>query len=108
MINKSGLEIESLTSDEDSTGMVMEEEEDLTGARTLQIGQIAIPLTITGTDEQIEVFLENLERSIREYTVNSAEIKWNGDNRLEIALRLTAYYVENAGVIETNLEVEPE
>lgn len=101
IIGDTGLNIESLTSNEYETGKTVKLK------NGTKVGTIAIPLVISGTDEQIEKFLEELEHSIREFAVNSATIEWSTQG-LGMRLNLTAYYAEDAGVVETTKKVVPE
>ena len=101
IIGDTGLNIESLTSNEYETGKIVELK------NGTKVGTIAIPLIISGSDEQIEKFLEELEHSIREFAVNSATIEWSTQG-LGMRLNLTAYYAEDAGVVETTEKVIPE
>ncbi len=101
IIGDTGLSVESLTSNDYETGEVIKLK------NGTKVGTIAIPLVISGTDEQIEKFLEELERSIREFAVNSATIEWSTQG-LGMRLNLTAYYAEDAGLVETIEEIVPE
>ncbi len=61
--------------------------------------------TNTGTTMNI---LNNIERSIREFDINTASIEWGGDDTLILRAEATAYYTDESTITETNKTITPE
>ena len=50
-------------------------------------------------------FLDNIERSIREFNIERATIKWSGENTLSLQAQATSYYVDKSSITETTKTV---
>ncbi len=59
----------------------------------------------TGTTMNV---LSNIERSIREFDINSATIEWGGNDLLILNAQTTAYYVDEATITESNKTMKAE
>lgn len=54
---------------------------------------------------EVQAFLTDLERSIREFNINTAVFEWSNDQQLSIQTRDTAYYANPATINETSATV---
>jgi hypothetical protein len=52
--------------------------------------------------------LSNIERSIREFNIQSASIEWSGDNLLQFRAQAQAYYMESSSITESTKTVSAE
>ena len=70
-------------------------------------GLSTIPISLSvqsGTDKTMTV-LNNIERSIRTFDIQSATISWSGNEYLTLDAQGVAYYTEDAGLNETTKTV---
>ena len=70
-------------------------------------GLSTIPISLsvqadTGTTMRV---LNNIEKSIRTFELQTATISWSGDKFLTLESQGTAYYTEDSGVVEANQTV---
>lgn len=70
-------------------------------------GLQVIPLSlIVETDSKTTLnVLDNIEKSIRTFEVNSATISWSGEDRLELRASANSYYTDNVSVQENTKTV---
>ena len=63
---------------------------------------IAVRLAMNSDVATTIKFLDNVERSIREFNISSATIKWEGANTLNIQGQATAYYMTPSTIVESS------
>ena len=63
------------------------------------VGVIPVSLSVEANTATTHKVLENIEKSIRSFDINSASISWSDDN-LELSAQASAYYTEEVGAKE--------
>ncbi len=63
------------------------------------LNAIELNLSVEADDEKTMTVLGNIEKSIREFNINSATIEWSG-SKLLLEAKAVAYYVDKQGLIE--------
>lgn len=69
------------------------------------VGIIPAILRIETDGDKTRRILENVERSIRMFDINTASVEWSGKDRLEFSAQATAYYAEEEVLMETTKNV---
>lgn len=64
------------------------------------LGAISVNLSVHTTNTTTVRVLRNIEKSIREFSINSATIEWSGNDQLSVVANGVAYYTEEAGLNE--------
>ena len=76
-----------------------------TGSITTSFGTklnaIGVKLAIEADATTAIRVLSNIERSIREFNIVSAQIEWDGDDKLNIQARANAYYADKSSITES-------
>ncbi len=72
---------------------------DITTTDIEGVGAIEINLMVEANGDITQKVLANIEKSIRDFEINSATITWNG-SQLNLSARATAYYTERQGLVE--------
>lgn len=65
------------------------------------LGTMSVRLAVESNTETTIKFLDNVERSIREFNINRATIKWGSDNTLILQAQATAYYMKPSTISQT-------
>ena len=91
LFNISGWEPESISPSAN------EVEEDLPDG----LNGIAVNVSVEANSGTTMTVLHNIERSIREFNIESATIEWSGSDNLLLQARATAYYNDKAIITET-------
>ena len=63
---------------------------------------MSVRLSIQGGSDVTMTVLNNIERSIREFNIERASIEWSSDNALDLNAQATAYYMDEASIIESS------
>ncbi len=63
------------------------------------LGAIEVNLTVEANGDTTQKVLSNIEKSIRDFEINSATITWSGA-QLDLSARATAYFTEQQGLVE--------
>ncbi len=61
---------------------------------------MSVRLSVEADTSTTMSVLNNIERSIREFDINSATIEWGGNNRLTLQAQATAYYMDESSITE--------
>lgn len=69
------------------------------------LSTIPISLSVQADSETTMRVLDNIEKSIRTFELQTATISWSGDKFLALDSQGTAYYTEDSGVAESNYTV---
>ena len=69
------------------------------------VNPLEVILSLEADAAVITTFLQNTELSIREFDANQASFEWQDDNKLNLSLQATAYYVDEANIVETDKKV---
>ena len=64
------------------------------------LGAIELTLSVEANGEITLNALNNIEKSVRDFEINSATIEWIGDQQLNLDARATAFYTEVQGLNE--------
>ena len=64
------------------------------------MGAIELTLSVEANGEITLNALNNIEKSVRDFEINSATIEWIGDQQLNLDARATAFYTEVQGLNE--------
>jgi hypothetical protein len=91
LFNISGWEPESISPSANDV------EEDLPDG----LNGIAVNVSVEANSGTTMTVLHNIERSIREFNIESATIEWSGSDNLLLQARATAYYNDKAIITET-------
>jgi len=67
---------------------------------------LSVSLTIEAGSETVMNVLNNIERSIREFNIESATIEWSKGNTLNLSARASAYYMDASTLEETTRTIE--
>lgn len=70
------------------------------------INSISVSLSIEANTGITKGVLNNIERSIREFDIQTATIEWGGDDTLVLQARANAYYTEESAITETEQEIK--
>ena len=73
-----------------------------TTSNTPGVNAMSVRLSIQGGSDITTTVLNNIERSIREFNIERASIEWSGDNALDLNAQATAYYMDEASIIESS------
>lgn len=71
------------------------------------LNPIDVNLSIEADSGTTMNVLSNIERSIREFNINSATIEWGSRNTLSLKAQATAYYVDESSVTESTKTITP-
>lgn len=66
------------------------------------VNAMSVRLSIQGGSDVTMTVLNNIERSIREFNIERASIEWSSDNALDLNAQATAYYMDEASIIESS------
>lgn len=69
------------------------------------LSTIPVSLSVEADTSMTMTVLNNIERSIRTFDLQTATISWSNDNKLALQSQGVAYYTENADVVENNKTV---
>lgn len=69
---------------------------------------ISINLAIEADSGTTMNVLHNIERSIREFNVDSATIEWGGDSSLQLHAKANAYYMDESKITEVTKTISTE
>ena len=69
------------------------------------VNPIDVSLSVDADTATVMKFLRNTELSIREFNINSANIEWKGTSTLDFRAQASAYYVDEAELIESEKTV---
>lgn len=64
------------------------------------VNNMSVQLSIQGGMDVTTKVLTNIERSIREFNIERANIEWSGDNTIDFNARATAYYMDESTITE--------
>lgn len=70
------------------------------------LSEIPVNLRIEAGNAKTLTVISNIEKSIREFSVDSAKIEWAGGNQLNVNAKATAYYTGEVTVNETKKTVK--
>ena len=71
------------------------------------VNPISLNLAVEANSATTMTVLNNIERSIREFDIQSATINWSGEDSLSLRAQALAYYVDPSSIIETNKTITP-
>lgn len=66
---------------------------------------IPVSLSVESTTKKTMNVLNNIERSIRTFDITSASVEWSGNDMLSLNARAQAYYLDVAGIKESEKTV---
>ena len=69
------------------------------------LSTIPVSLSVEANSDKTMNVLNNIERSIRTFDLQTATVSWSGENFLTLQSQGVAYYTEDADVAETNKTV---
>lgn len=69
------------------------------------LSTIPVSLSVQADTATTMRVLDNIEKSIRTFELQTANISWSGDRFLALESQGTAYYTEDSGVVESNQTV---
>lgn len=69
------------------------------------LNAISVSLSIEASTPTTMRILTNIERSIREFNVNRANIEFGGNNNLELHARATAYYMDPSTIKDSSITI---
>ncbi len=69
------------------------------------LNRIPVSLSLKTSSRTILNVLDKVERSIREFAINKASIKWSSENMLELEANAMAYYIDPIKIEEMSKEV---
>lgn len=69
------------------------------------ISNIPVSLSVEANSDTTMRVLNNIERSIRTFDLQTATISWSSNNFLTLRSQGTAYYTENSDIVESNTTV---
>lgn len=72
------------------------------------LNTISVNLSVEADASITMKVLDNIERSIREFNIERATIKWGGNNSLDLQAQATAYYMNESQVTETTKTIRAE
>ncbi len=64
------------------------------------VNAMSVQLSIQGGTDITSKILSNIERSIREFNIERANIEWSGENTLDLNAQATAYYMDESTITE--------
>ena len=67
---------------------------------------LSVNLAVEANSGTTMTVLNNLERSIRDFDIQTATIEWGGDDSLILHARANAYYTEESAITETTQEIK--
>ena len=70
------------------------------------LGPIAVNLSVGANTEDTIKMIDNIEKSIREFDIQTATIEWGGDNALNLRAQAMAYYVDESSLVETSKTIK--
>lgn len=73
-----------------------------------KINTISVRLSVESTSANTIKFLDNIERSIRDFDIENATIEWGSDDRLILNARATAYFTSPSTLVESKQVVKGE
>ncbi|MBQ3297112.1 hypothetical protein IJH01_03270 [Candidatus Saccharibacteria bacterium] len=71
------------------------------------LNEISVSSVIEANSSTTLNVLNNIERSIREFDINSAIIEWGGSDTLNLQFHATAYYVNESTITESTTTITP-
>lgn len=71
-----------------------------------KLNAIGVKLAIEADANTTIRVLNNIERSIREFNIISAQVEWDGDNKLNIQARANAYYADKSSISESTKTIK--
>ena len=79
------------------------------GASSLagNLNEISVSSVIEANSSTTLTVLNNIERSIREFNINSAIIEWGGSDTLNLQFHATAYYTNESTITESTSTITP-
>ena len=69
------------------------------------LSTIPVSLSVEADSNKTMTVLNNIERSIRTFDLQTATVSWSGENYLALQSQGVAYYTEDADVVESNKTV---
>lgn len=69
--------------------------------------EISVRLSVESNTATTVTFLDNIERSIREFNITRATIEWGSNDTLILNAQATAYYTTPTTIEETSKTIEP-
>lgn len=69
------------------------------------LNTILVNLSIEADSDTTMDILTNIERSIREFNVDTASIEWGSSNTLELKAKASAYYMDKSFITESNKNI---
>ena len=73
------------------------------------LNSIVVNLSIEdASTEQTIKLLTNIERSIREFNIDTATLSWDGSSTISLRASATAFYRDESAVVETNKTIKAE
>ena len=70
------------------------------------LGAIEVNLSVNSDGSVTQTVLSNIEKSIREFSINTATIEWTGDDQLKLEASATAYYTEEVELDEQTTTIK--
>ena len=67
---------------------------------------ISVNVSVEANSGTTMTVLNNIERSIREFNINTATIEWSGNNNLLLQAQATAYYMDKSVITETKKTIK--
>lgn len=71
------------------------------------LNPIEVSLSVEANTETTMNVISNIERSIRDFSIQRATIEWSGDSGLTLNARATAYYANESNVQESSKTITP-
>lgn len=72
------------------------------------LNTISVNLSVEANSSKTLGVLNNIERSIREFDIKTANIEWGGDDTLILQAQATAYYMDESTITETTKTMRPD
>ena len=69
--------------------------------------EISVRLSVESNTATTVTFLDNIERSIREFNITRATIEWGSNDTLILNAQATAYYTTPTTIEEASKTIEP-
>ena len=70
------------------------------------LNMIAVNLSVEADMETTKRVINNIEKSIREFDIQTATIEWGGSNSLNLKAQAIAYYVDESELVETTKTIK--
>lgn len=72
------------------------------------LNALSVNLSVEADASVTKTVLDNIERSIREFDISKAAIKWEDNNNLSFQAQANAYYIDKTSFVESNVTITEE